>query len=62
MGREVCERGVRVICAVSRHNSEQDAIDDALVEEMQQRIRDAVRPIVEDPRYDRVVSFTEGMG
>jgi len=61
MGREIWERGVRVICSVSRHNSQQDEIDDALVEEMQQRIRDAVRPILEDPRYEDVISFTDGV-
>lgn len=40
---------------VSRHNSPQDAEDDALVDEIQQRLHDAVRAIVEDPRYNRVL-------
>ena len=52
---------MRVICTVSRHNSKQDEIDDALVDEMQQRIGDAVRPILEDPRYEGVICFYDGL-
>ncbi|MFJ5644042.1 hypothetical protein [Streptomyces sp. NPDC093223] len=61
MGREAVCVEVRVHCSVSRHNSQQDEADDALVEELRQRIREAVRPIVDDQRYATLILYTDGL-
>lgn len=61
MGREIVRVEVVAVCFVSRHNSEQDGIDDALVEEMRHRLQEAARPILADPRYEGVISYTDGI-
>ncbi|MFK0173411.1 hypothetical protein ACIQU5_31975 [Streptomyces sp. NPDC090306] len=49
------------VCSVSRHNSEQDRTDDALVEELRQRLVDAARPIFEDPQFRDLILYTDGL-
>lgn len=61
MGNEIREASVRIVCRVSRHNSAKDRADDALVDELQERISDAVRDIVKEPRYEALISYTEGI-
>jgi hypothetical protein len=61
MGREIRRVEVAAVCFVSRHNSKQDDIDDALVEEMRQRLQEVARPIFDDPRYKGVIGYTEGI-
>jgi hypothetical protein len=61
MGYEHREAGVRIVCRVSRHNSARDRADDALVDEIRERVRDAVGDITKDPRYADLISFTEGL-
>jgi hypothetical protein len=61
MGRETVEVQVRALCSVSRHNSEKDDQDDDLVTELRQRLVDAARPIFEDPRYQGLIIYTDGM-
>lgn len=53
MGRS-SEEVVRVVATVSRHNSDDDAIDDALVEELRLRIN----AIVSEPKYERITAVT----
>jgi hypothetical protein len=48
MGRD--RRTATIYASVSRHNSEQDDIDDALWDEL----IDAVRDLISDPRYDSI--------
>lgn len=50
MGRELHE--ARILFRVSRHNSEQDIVDNKLVNEVTEKIGD----ILADPRYEHVVS------
>lgn len=57
MGREYRDVTVKVACRVSRHNSEQDDKDDALVDELQEHIGNFVREITSNPRYSEVVAY-----
>lgn len=41
---------IEVHASVSRHNSEQDVTDDALVEELRERIQQ----IVDEPKYKEI--------
>lgn len=61
MGYEARSVEVRVHCSVSRHNSARDAADDALVNELAERVRAAVAPIVTDARYQKVILYTDGL-
>ena len=54
MGRETVE--IRVLFSVSRHNSPQDAADDALVEDFGA----AVGALAALPRYADVITLDEG--
>lgn len=62
MGYDIREVTVRIVCRVSRHNSDRDAADDALAEELEGRVRAAVMPIAQDPKYTALISYTEGLG
>ncbi|MEV8530108.1 hypothetical protein AB0451_39550 [Streptomyces sp. NPDC052000] len=59
MGRDERRLWVHVLCMVSRHNTSQDAEDDALCDELAERLAEAVRPVVEDPRYASVISIVD---
>lgn len=52
MGEEIT---IRVDCRTSAHNTPQDDVDEALVDEMRARMYEAVRAIVADPRYQSVL-------
>lgn len=55
MGRATLE--IRVLMSVSRHNSEQDRLDDRAAERLHQDIEALIR---NEPNYERIVLWTEG--
>lgn len=62
MGYETVHVQVGAVCSVSRHNSERDDSDDALVDDLRKRLQEAAGSILADPRYEGVILYTEGMG
>lgn len=59
MGYMAEEIRLLVSCRTSAHNTQQDEIDEHMVEEIRARIHAAVRPIVKDPKYARVMVYTD---